>query len=52
MDAFWCIVQRYAMDYTGQGVHHLADCIHKIINNPEDSRIVMKLGTGTQKIWI
>eukprot|EP00986_Skeletonema_menzelii_P015784 scaffold12685_cov143-Skeletonema_menzelii.AAC.3 len=28
-------------DYTGQGVDQLADCIDKIINNPEDRRIVM-----------
>ena len=28
-------------DYTGQGVDQLADCINKIINNPEDRRIVM-----------
>lgn len=28
-------------DYTGQGVDQLADCIDKIVNNPEDRRIVM-----------
>ena len=28
-------------DYTGQGVDQLAECIHKIIHNPEDRRIVM-----------
>ena len=28
-------------DYTGQGVHQLADCIDKIINNPDDRRIVI-----------
>jgi dihydrofolate reductase/thymidylate synthase len=28
-------------DYTGQGVDQLKDCIHKIIHNPEDRRIVM-----------
>ncbi|KAL3803555.1 hypothetical protein HJC23_014103 [Cyclotella cryptica] len=28
-------------DYTGQGVDQLADCIDKIINNPEDRRIIM-----------
>ncbi|CAB9503705.1 Thymidylate synthase [Seminavis robusta] len=28
-------------DYTGQGVDQLADCIHKIIHNPEDRRIIM-----------
>jgi dihydrofolate reductase/thymidylate synthase len=28
-------------DYTGQGVDQLADCIHKIMHNPEDRRIIM-----------
>jgi dihydrofolate reductase/thymidylate synthase len=28
-------------DYTGQGVDQLKDCIQKIINNPEDRRIIM-----------
>ena len=28
-------------DYSGQGVDQLADCIDKIINNPEDRRIIM-----------
>jgi dihydrofolate reductase / thymidylate synthase len=28
-------------DYTGQGVDQLAECIHKIIHNPEDRRIIM-----------
>jgi dihydrofolate reductase/thymidylate synthase len=28
-------------DYTGQGVDQLKDCIHKIIHNPEDRRIIM-----------
>lgn len=28
-------------DYTGQGVDQLAECIHKIIQNPEDRRIIM-----------
>jgi len=28
-------------DYSGQGVDQLAECIHKIIHNPEDRRIVM-----------
>lgn len=28
-------------DYTGQGVDQLRDCIDKIINNPNDRRIVM-----------
>ncbi len=28
-------------DYTGQGVDQLADCIDKIIHNPEDRRIIM-----------
>jgi dihydrofolate reductase/thymidylate synthase len=28
-------------DYDGKGVDQLADCIDKIINNPEDRRIVM-----------
>lgn len=28
-------------DYTGQGYDQLADCIYKIINNPEDRRIIM-----------
>merc|ERR1711862_544315 len=28
-------------DYTGQGVDQLAECINKIINNPEDRRIIM-----------
>jgi len=28
-------------DYTGQGFDQLADCIHKIKNNPEDRRILM-----------
>lgn len=28
-------------DYKGQGVDQLADCIHKIIHNPEDRRIIM-----------
>ncbi|KAL7531730.1 hypothetical protein ACHAXR_004202 [Thalassiosira sp. AJA248-18] len=28
-------------DYSGQGVDQLADCIEKIINNPEDRRIIM-----------
>jgi thymidylate synthase len=32
-------------DYTGQGVHQLADCIDKIINNPDDRRIVMSAWT-------
>jgi dihydrofolate reductase/thymidylate synthase len=28
-------------DYSGKGIDQLRDCIHKIINNPEDRRIVM-----------
>jgi thymidylate synthase len=32
-------------DYTGQGVHQLADCIDKIINNLDDRRIVMSAWT-------
>ena len=28
-------------DYTGKGVDQLKDCIHKIINNPEDRRIIL-----------
>ena len=28
-------------DYSGKGVDQLADCIDKIINNPEDRRIIM-----------
>lgn len=28
-------------DYAGQGVDQLAECIHKIKNNPEDRRIIM-----------
>ena len=28
-------------DYSGEGVDQLADCIDKIINNPEDRRIIM-----------
>jgi len=28
-------------DYSGQGVDQLAECIHKIIHNPEDRRIIM-----------
>ena len=32
-------------DYTGQGIHQLADCIDKIINNPDDRRIVMSAWT-------
>lgn len=28
-------------DYRGKGVDQLADCIHKIKNNPEDRRIIM-----------
>lgn len=28
-------------DYTGQGFDQLADCIHKIKNNPTDRRIIM-----------
>ena len=28
-------------DYTGQGVDQLAECIRKIIHNPEDRRIIM-----------
>eukprot|EP00578_Thalassiosira_sp_NH16_P015596 CAMPEP_0181127762 /NCGR_PEP_ID=MMETSP1071-20121207/28373_1 /TAXON_ID=35127 /ORGANISM="Thalassiosira sp., Strain NH16" /LENGTH=582 /DNA_ID=CAMNT_0023213527 /DNA_START=73 /DNA_END=1821 /DNA_ORIENTATION=- len=28
-------------DYTGKGVDQLRDCVEKIINNPEDRRIVM-----------
>jgi dihydrofolate reductase/thymidylate synthase len=28
-------------DYSGQGVDQLADCIDKIMNNPEDRRIIM-----------
>jgi thymidylate synthase len=28
-------------DYTGKGVDQLQDCIDKIINNPEDRRIIM-----------
>ena len=28
-------------DYSGQGIDQLAECIHKIKNNPEDRRIIM-----------
>ena len=28
-------------DYSGKGVDQLADCVDKIINNPEDRRIIM-----------
>lgn len=28
-------------DYTGQGVDQLAECIRKIVENPEDRRIIM-----------
>ena len=28
-------------DYAGKGVDQLADCVDKIINNPEDRRIIM-----------
>lgn len=28
-------------DYTGQGVDQLQECIHKIIHNPEDRRIIL-----------
>lgn len=28
-------------DYTGKGIDQLKDCIHKIMTNPEDRRIVM-----------
>lgn len=28
-------------DYTGQGIDQLAECIHKIKNNPNDRRIIM-----------
>jgi len=28
-------------DYTGKGVDQLAECIDKIVNNPEDRRIIM-----------
>lgn len=28
-------------DYTGQGVDQLAECIRKIVDNPEDRRIIM-----------
>lgn len=28
-------------DYTNEGIDQLKDCIHKIIHNPEDRRIVM-----------
>ena len=35
-------------DYTGQGVHQLADCIDKVINNLDDRRIVMSAWTPSK----
>lgn len=34
-------------DYTGEGVDQLAECIHKIRNNPTDRRIVMSAWNPT-----